>query len=108
MGGWRSAIGLAIALCLLVPASAHADRAFGVRYSTNDLGAVTFAANTLMTCPDAATGCAAARAGTATGALGNNNNYAMTYVDVDGAPTTFDSSSATLSLPAGAFVLFAG
>ena len=32
----------------------------------------------------------------------------MTYVDVDGLPGTFNSSSADLSLPADAFVLWAG
>ena len=32
----------------------------------------------------------------------------MTWVDVDGDPATFDSSSADLTLPAGASVLFAG
>ena len=38
----------------------------------------------------------------------NNNKYAMELVDVDSDPGTFDSSSATLSLPAGATVQFAG
>ena len=61
-----------------------------------------------MTCPASAPTCAAARAGTQGGTLGNNNGYAMTYVDVDGIPGTFDSSSADLSLPADAFVLWAG
>ena len=40
---------------------------------------------------------------------GNNNNpRTMTWIDVDGDPATFDSSSATLTLPPGARVLFAG
>src|SRR5262249_43250105 len=39
----------------------------------------------------------------------NNNNWSMQRIDADGVPaTTLDSSSATLSLPAGATVLFAG
>ncbi|MDA0161876.1 hypothetical protein OM076_16500 [Solirubrobacter ginsenosidimutans] len=95
-------------LTLLVPAGASADRPFAVRYTVNDAGSITFAANTLMTCPAAATGCAAAQAGTQGGTLGNNNGYAMTRVDVDGVPGTFDSSSADLSLPADALVLWAG
>ena len=93
---------------MLLPATAAADRPFAVRYSTNDAGSITFAANTLMTCPDAAPTCAAARAGTQPGTLGNNNGYAMTYLDVDGNPATFNSSTANLTLPADAVVLWAG
>ena len=69
---------------------------------------ITFAANTLMTCPAAAPTCTAARAGTQGGSLGNNNWFAMTHVDVDWMPGTFNSSSADLSLPADALVLWAG
>ena len=61
-----------------------------------------------MTCPDSAPTCASARLGLQGGTLGNNNGYAMTYVDVDGPGTTFNSSTATLSLPPDGFVLFAG
>ena len=97
-----------VALALLLPAVAHADRPFAIRYTANDAGSITFAANTLMTCPASAPTCAAAQAGTQGGTLGNNNGYAMTYVDVDGLTGTFNSSSADLSLPADAFVLWAG
>lgn len=41
----------AVVLALLLPAAASADRPFEVRYTTNDAGSITFAANTLMTCP---------------------------------------------------------
>ncbi len=101
---------LAVAVLVLFAsvASAHADRPFAVRFEANDAGSITSAANTLMTCPDAEPTCAAARAGTQTGSLGNNNGYAMAYVDIDGRPETFDSSSAGLSLPADALVLWAG
>ena len=85
------------------PAGA-ADRAFSARFSANDTGNITIAANTLLTCPAADAACAGAQAGGAT----NNNQYTMTYVDVDANPTTFDSSTADLSLPAGSTVLFAG
>ena len=95
---------------------ALADRAFTPRFSTNDTGNITMAANTLLTCPTAAAGCARAQqtGGVASGTDNtiNNNNYTMQYVNtaagtVAGAPT-FDSSSATLSLPSTATVLFAG
>ena len=98
----------AILFALLVPATAVADRPFAIRYTANDAGSITFAANTLMTCPDSAPTCAAARAGTQGGSLGNNNGYAMVQVDSDGLPGTFNSSSADLSLPADAVVLWAG
>jgi uncharacterized repeat protein (TIGR01451 family) len=106
----RACILGAVAAAMLIAAPvAHADRAFSVRFTTNDFGSITFAANTLMTCPDSAPTCANARLGNEPGSLGNNNGYAMTYVDVDGpANATFDSSTATLGLPSDAFVLFAG
>jgi uncharacterized repeat protein (TIGR01451 family) len=97
-----------VALALLLPAAASADRPFAIRYTTNDAGSITFAANTLMTCPASAPTCPAAQAGTQGGSLGNNNGYAMTYVDADGLPGTFNSSSADLTLPADAEVLWAG
>jgi uncharacterized repeat protein (TIGR01451 family) len=84
---------------------AHAaDRSFGIRFQTNDEGDITSAANTVMTCPAANPLCAPAQAGGTT----DNNNFLMTYVDVDGDGTTFDSSTADLTVPAGATVLFAG
>jgi hypothetical protein len=94
----RVVIATAGILMLLAPGAARADRSFAVRFTTNDFGSITFAANTLMTCPDSAPTCADARKGLEGGSLGNNNGYAMTYVDVDADPTTFNSSTATLSL----------
>lgn len=88
-----------------------ADRAFSPRFSTNDTGDITAIANTLMTCNSATAGCTAAQnaapTDTANSAL-NNNNFPMAYVDTDGDTSTFDSSSATLALPASATVLYAG
>jgi uncharacterized repeat protein (TIGR01451 family) len=89
---------------LAVPAIASADRGFTPRFSTNDTGDITIAANTLMTCPTAAANCTAGQAGAAQ----NNNNFNMGYVDVDGDSSTFDSSNSKLRLPSGATVLFAG
>jgi hypothetical protein len=87
-------------------ASAGVEVPFATQFATNARGGVAIAANTLMTCPAAAAQCPEAQAGTATGAALNNNGYAMERVDID--PATFDSSSATLSIPAGATVQFAG
>lgn len=82
---------------------------FTVGYHTQINGGITFAQNSSLTCTSVrdtgatdAAGCTAARA--ASGTLTNNNNWIMGYVDVDGDPTTFNSSSSQLVLPAGAQV----
>jgi hypothetical protein len=85
-----------------------ADRAFAQRFQTHTRGNIAMAANSLLTCPDSAPTCASARAGSGSSADLDNNDWAMTNVDVDGDPTTFNSSSADLSIPAGATVKFAG
>ena len=98
----------AVAAMLIAPATASADRSFSTRFSVNDTGDIAFVGNTLMTCPDS-TLCTQARNGTAT-PISNlqNNSYAMTYVDVDSDSSTFNSSTAGMSLPSGSQVLFAG
>ena len=86
------------------------------RFSVNDNGNIALAANTLMVCPAAAAGCTAARntpaISSGTNNALNNNSYNMQYVNTApgtvGGVATFDSSSATLSLPSTATVLFAG
>ena len=85
-------------------------RPFSVRYAINTNGDIAMAANTLLTCPTGAletqtqVGCADVQ----TGGFGDDNYFDMRYVDVDGDASTFDSSSANLTVPAGATVLFAG
>jgi hypothetical protein len=79
---------------------------FTVRYTTNDTGDITFAANTLMTAP--ASDPAAVNAQNGVGSKVANNDFQMTYVDVDSDPTTFNSSRSDLVMPAGSQVLFAG
>jgi uncharacterized repeat protein (TIGR01451 family) len=114
--GLRPALALALLVAYGVFVSvAHADRAFTPRFTTNDNGEITLIGNTLMTCPAGGTPtpatpqtCAGAQAGSGTQSL-NNNNWNMVYVDADGDPaTTINSSGATLTLPPGATVLFAG
>ncbi|WP_168222157.1 SdrD B-like domain-containing protein [Aquisphaera giovannonii] len=79
---------------------------FAVRYSSNANGDIVFAANTLMTSPGNTSAAVNARNGT--GSQVNNNDFSQVYVDADSDPSTFDSSAANLSLPAGGSVLFAG
>ncbi|WP_434743740.1 Ig-like domain-containing protein [Micromonospora sp. SH-82] len=111
--------GLSLGLAILVavvagpvvvaaPAQAGLVRAFTPRFQASERGDVIFAGNTLVTClAPATTGtptCAAAQAG----AVINNNSYTSQYVDVDSVAATTNSSSATLTVPAGATVLWAG
>ncbi len=107
---------MCVVFLLVGAAPSFADRAMSTRFSVNDNGNITFAANTLMVCPAAAAGCTGARNAPAissgTNNALNNNSYSMQYVNTApgsvGGVATFDSSSATLSLPPGATVLFAG
>ena len=83
------------------------DTPFSVRYAQTLRGSINAVGNQLLTCPAAATGCTDARnrVGTSTTL---NNNYNIEYVDVDGDASTLNSSTSTLSLPAGAVVTWAG
>ena len=91
-------------LVLGLASPALADRAFTARFSTNANGDIAIVGNTLETCQTSVADCANARAGL--GTVLNNNNFSMVRVNTDSA--ALDSSSARLSLPAGARVLFAG
>lgn len=100
---------------LAVPPIQPAIRAFTPRFSIDAPGNITFASNTLMTCnPSGLNGaaCPGARADTSLGAVTsgalNNNNYNIVNVDVDSDPTTANSSTAQLTMPAGASVAWAG
>ena len=97
-----------VLVALALPSSAAAERDYTVRFSKNFQGDITGTGNTLMTCRDSDSQCAAARNGTAGGGENNNNSRPMQYVDVDGVSSTFNSSAATLVLPAGARIEFAG
>ena len=91
-----------------VPAPAGAaDTPFSQRYAQTMRGSIEAVGNQLLTCPTAASGCTNAQ--NRTGAVGTmNNNYNMGYVDIDGDGSTVNSSTATLTLPAGATVAWAG
>ena len=91
---WRAWLAAGVVLLLFVLASAPsalADRSFTTRFNADVPGNITMAANTLMVCPAAASGCTAARStppiasGSNNGI--NNNNYNMVYVTT-GPPGT--------------------
>ncbi len=91
------------------PAEAAVVRPFTTRFTANTTGAITMTGNTSLSCPTSASGCINARTGAAsTVSANNNNNYAMTFVDIDGNPATFNSSRNTLTIPSTSTVLFAG
>lgn len=100
---------LATLLTVASPVQALEIRSFSKVFSTNTNGDILIAANTLMTCSTTsgvnASTCAAAR--DATSGTSKNNDYNSQFVDIDGDATTFDSSSATVDIPAGGTVLYA-
>ena len=95
---------VAVAFLALAPAAEAVDRPFSPRFSTNDTGNITIAANTLLTCPLSDGRCAGAR----TGDPVNNNVFSMINVDVDSDATTANSSTSELTIPPDGEVLFAG
>lgn len=105
--------GLVAVVVLLAAAAAAsaAERPFSLRYGNNVNGQITMAANVMLQCPTDTvdplmnSGCTGSRAGTSSR---NNNSFDMRWLDVDSDPSTFTSSSATLAVPAGSRVLFAG
>lgn len=103
---------MVLGLAAAAPSANAADRNFASRFTANDTGDIDVFGNTLMTCPASAAGCAAAQQSgvtTTADSSSQNNAYNMRFIDVDGAAnTTFNSSSSTVSLPAGSTVLFAG
>ncbi|MFI6520680.1 GEVED domain-containing protein [Spirillospora sp. NPDC050679] len=83
---------------------ARAELPFKRRYAASYRGALARAGNTVLSCyPPAVPDCADTRNG------GGPNNIASTFVDSDGQTgnSTFNSSSADLSVPAGAEVRIA-
>ena len=103
-----------LAIALYSPA-ALADRNFGVRFSTDDNGAITLIGNSLMSCQQGAQNppatCASTVPVNGTGASGSNlndNDYDMIYVNTVGESGIFNSSSANFARPSGATVRWAG
>ncbi|GIE97951.1 Ig-like domain-containing protein [Paractinoplanes rishiriensis] len=114
MGVRRAAAGLfvVVAIVLLaavrapVPAAAAITTPFATRFEVNTNGSILLRGNTNLTCPTLAANCANARNGS--GGAVNNNDFAMVYTDADNDLATFNDSTATIDMPAGSAVLFAG
>lgn len=97
---------LLVGCALLTALPAQAQRAFATRYSNTAVtGDIVLVGNMNLHCPSPpSAACTTARGGGA----GINNSFAMAVVDIDGDPSTTNSSSTTLALPAGSTVLWAG
>ncbi|MEY4286742.1 MAG: hypothetical protein RL511_820, partial [Bacteroidota bacterium] len=80
---------------------------FNIRYQTQQKGAIRFISNVSVTC-NSSTNCTAAQIQLPPSGTGQNNNFTMSYVDIDGDPTTFMSSSDSLNLPNCSEITWAG
>ncbi|MEN9969264.1 MAG: hypothetical protein RIR94_1460, partial [Bacteroidota bacterium] len=80
---------------------------FNIRYQTQQKGGIRFISNVSVTC-NSSTSCTNAQAQIAPSGSGQNNSFTMSYVDIDGDPTTFMSSSDSLNLPNCSEITWAG
>jgi uncharacterized repeat protein (TIGR01451 family) len=100
---------LVVALAIgSAPTLARADRALTARRTLTQHGDVTVVGNMIQHCRSGVAGCTAARADTSMTSGISNDGFVMDPIDVDSDATTFDSSTATLSIPASATVTWAG
>ncbi|GAA5107345.1 hypothetical protein GCM10023339_05250 [Alloalcanivorax gelatiniphagus] len=86
------------------PADAAIIRPFTTVFSQQTNGSIQVTGNTVLTC-GTATGCQQAQSGAT---ASSNNNFTMVPLDTDADASTTRSSSANLTIPAGARVLYAG
>ncbi|GIE90412.1 Ig-like domain-containing protein [Actinoplanes regularis] len=86
--------------------SVAASAGFGLRFEANTNGSILIRGNANLVCPPAVTDCSNGRNGL--GGKLDNNDFAMVNADADNDPVTVDDSTATMSLPPGSTVLFAG
>ncbi len=102
---------LLLSILLLLPVTVQAQivRDFTTRFSRNTPGDVTLTGNSVLTCPSGSANCAQVQNGIiSTGNDANNNAHDMVYQDIDSDPSTFNSTSAVVSLPPNGRVLWAG
>ncbi len=108
--GGAALVAVFILLACAPDAEAQIARAFSSRFTTNANGDIKLIGNTSMKCDPAGTNgaaCPGALNGVGVGVALNNNNYSMINETAADATKT-NASQATLSLPPGSTVLFAG
>ncbi|HEY1403783.1 MAG TPA: hypothetical protein VGB05_06635, partial [Pyrinomonadaceae bacterium] len=98
---------LLLSAAAATPARGQVIRSFTRRNPvTNERGNIALVGNSLMSCRARnSNNCAVTRSG---GVTGSNSDYPAEFIDSDGNNTTLNSSSATLTLPSGSTVLWAG
>lgn len=101
---------LAAAAAFLFFSAAHAQtvRAFTPRYSDNTRGKLTFVSNSIITTKGSGLDFTALPPGCGTATNCKDDGLNNGNIDVDGDPSTPNSSSATLTLPACNTVAYAG
>lgn len=112
--------GVLLLALMLLPSAALADRAIAARYIINANGDIALIGNAILTCTPGnniassgnwsagITTCANSLSGAGATVADRNDGYYMQYIDIDSDTSTFNSSSADLSIPAGSTVAFAG
>ncbi|WP_436525864.1 Ig-like domain-containing protein [Actinoplanes sp. HUAS TT8] len=83
-----------------------ATAGFALRFEANTNGSILIRGNANLICPPADPDCVNGRAGSGTKL--NDNDFPMVNANADNDPATFNDSTATVSLPPGSTVLFAG
>jgi uncharacterized repeat protein (TIGR01451 family) len=98
---------LLLSAAAAIPAQAQVIRPFTRRNPvTNERGNIALVGNSLVTCAAKNNNnCAVTRSGSVSG---SNSDYNSNFIDADADNATNNSSSATLSLPSGSTVLWAG
>jgi uncharacterized repeat protein (TIGR01451 family) len=124
-GSWKAFVVVSIVASTVIVATAPAPvdalvaRAFGIRYQVDTNGAIDIFGNTLLTCPVGSTSsggvsCVNTQNPSGTNNVINNAFTTLTLVDADnaaGAPdsaATTNSSGATVTIPSGSTIRFAG
>ena len=80
---------------------------FTIRYQTSQKGGLRFISNASVTC-NSSTTCTTAKAEVPPAGTGQNNNFTMSYIDIDGDASTYMSSSDSLKLANCSEILWAG
>jgi hypothetical protein len=111
VGAWT--VLLASVLASAMPmAAAAGPPAMSTVYDATVYGDFTLIGNTVTECPAEAGHypaqlCRDAQNRKGSGTSAQNNGYSMVWADIDGDAGTFDSSSAKLTIPAGAHIAYA-
>ncbi|MEY4351756.1 MAG: hypothetical protein RL078_1835, partial [Bacteroidota bacterium] len=81
---------------------------FAIRHQTQQKGGLKFLSNVAVSCNSTQSSCTAATGQMPPAGTSMNNDFTENYVDIDGDPTTFMSSSDSLILPNCSEVTWAG